>query len=380
MPLQTNPSKDLTDPATYSKFLGKEQYYHDFMTFFQSEMSQKGWQNVVKEWVLANDDKANDMLIRMHAGFLHPLIHLGFGIEFGQPAIVAEALAQAAVHSTWIGPLFLAAEKKADEAKSKDALGGRSLFAILEDIRKDDVMLNATQQSDSNKLRDGVLARAKDKMVDYTSQYYLPPDADLQLKTAEHINLCAYYTLCSQRPNKLPKVDFFYMHDLNCSIFFSSFLDQDWLSREDRVRLLEWKGRMDLASYVSRHNPQLDTRYLTEYKPKKPGDWTSVIERVTKFPDDGHTAKLIRALANGHDKCARYEDKSEAKAWMIKGDMWLQGAHMVLDSVEEGDTHWVRSTGFDSAWEKVKNRDDLDRTLYPEGQNGRRDGMYETHL
>lgn len=32
-------------------------------------------------------------------GFLHPLIHLGFGVEFDQPAIVAEALAQAAVVS-----------------------------------------------------------------------------------------------------------------------------------------------------------------------------------------------------------------------------------------------------------------------------------------
>ena len=27
-------------------------------------------------------------------GFLHPIIHLGFGIEFNQPAIIAEALAQ----------------------------------------------------------------------------------------------------------------------------------------------------------------------------------------------------------------------------------------------------------------------------------------------
>lgn len=43
------------------------------------------------------------MLVRLHAGFLHPMIHLGFGVEFQQPAIIAEALAQAAVHDNWIG-------------------------------------------------------------------------------------------------------------------------------------------------------------------------------------------------------------------------------------------------------------------------------------
>ena len=31
------------------------------------------------------------------------MIHLGFGIEFNQPAIIAEALAQAAVHDNEIG-------------------------------------------------------------------------------------------------------------------------------------------------------------------------------------------------------------------------------------------------------------------------------------
>ena len=36
-------------------------------------------------------------------GFLHPIIHLGFGVEFKQPAIIAEALAEAAVHDNWIG-------------------------------------------------------------------------------------------------------------------------------------------------------------------------------------------------------------------------------------------------------------------------------------
>jgi hypothetical protein len=67
-------------------------------------------------------------------GYLHPLIHLGFGIDFGQPAIVAEALAQAAVHSPWIGPLLLGAEKAAAE----DPKPSKSLVELLEEIQIDE--------------------------------------------------------------------------------------------------------------------------------------------------------------------------------------------------------------------------------------------------
>lgn len=63
----------------------------------------KGYQVAINEYCLKGDERADDMLVRLHAGFLHPMIHLGFGIEFKQPAIIAEALAQAAVHDNWIG-------------------------------------------------------------------------------------------------------------------------------------------------------------------------------------------------------------------------------------------------------------------------------------
>ncbi|KAJ5892768.1 hypothetical protein N7504_009459 [Penicillium tannophilum] len=49
-------------------------------------------------------------------GLLHPIIHLGFGIEFNQPALVAEGLAQACLHADWLGlrSLLQQAEHAAD--------------------------------------------------------------------------------------------------------------------------------------------------------------------------------------------------------------------------------------------------------------------------
>jgi Questin oxidase-like len=177
---------------------------------------------------------------------------------------------------------------------------------------------------------------------------------NLEQKTSEMINNSIYFTGASQRPSKQVKFDFFYMHCVNSSIFFSAFLKQDWLSAEDKCRLIEWKGRFDLALYVSRGCPELKLEEITEYKPKNPNDsWPDIIKRVNEFPDDGHASKLIRAIAHGEQVSKQYEGED---GFVIKGDMFSRLGHMAIDSVEAGDPHWVRNAGFDQAWEKIPDR------------------------
>lgn len=107
-------------------------------------------------------------------------------------------------------------------------------------------------------------------------------------------------------------------------------MKENWLSQESKVRLLEWKGRLDLAMYASRASPQLLIDEITKYQPKKPfgwgGDpWGNIFDRVGQKEDDGHASKLIRALANGQEVCAPYEEREEFR---IKSNMWLQLGHM----------------------------------------------------
>jgi hypothetical protein len=37
--------------------------------------------------------------------------------------------------------------------------------------------------------------------------------------------------------------------------------------------------------------------------------------------------------------------------------LWRKLGHMAIDSVEAGEPHWVRSCGFDQAWEKIPMRE-----------------------
>jgi hypothetical protein len=349
-PVKERNVQSMADPDAFEKFLGKEQYFHDFEDFFRKEIEEKGWEAVVNEHVFARTEHSERILDRMLAGFLHPLIHLGFGIEFKQPAIIVEALAQACIHDGWTGKFLHASEEAAREDTST-----KSLMQLLNEACADEKLAKSAHWEDGNKVRDGVFVRAPDEMISIAAQWHVKPE-DLERKTAEMINTAIYFSGAAQKPSKQIKFDFFFMHCVNCSIFFSAFLKEPWLKLEDKVRLLEWKGRMDLALYVSRGCPELLRDEIKNYQPKNPDDdWSGIIRRVDKFPDDGHASKLVRALAHGEQACKPYESYSE-DVFPVTQDMFLKLGHMAIDSVEAGDPHWVRSTGFEQAWKDIPAR------------------------
>lgn len=281
------------------------------------------------------------------------MIHLGFGVEFKQPAIIVEALAQAAIHDSWTGTFLHAAEEAAQKEKSS-----KSLVQILHETRANEKLRTSAHWDDGNKVRDGVLVRAPDEMITLASQWSVTPD-QLEQKTAEMINASIYFAGAAQRSTKQIKFDFFYIHCVNCSIFFSSFIQEPWLSVADKCRLVEWKGRLDLALYVSRGCPELLIDEINDYQPKNPNDgWTEITRRVDKFPDDGHASKLVRAIANSEQVCKPFEGEAD-DVFPIKGEMFLKLGHMAIDSVEASDPNWVRSAGFEEAWEMIPARPKL---------------------
>lgn len=162
MPLKDSIVEDMHDPEKFKKYLGSEKYYHDFMVFFEQEMDEKGWQEVLNEYVFKGDDRADDMLVRMFGGILHPIIHMGFGVEFEQPAIIAEALAQAAVHDNYEASHLVSSER----AAKLDPRLEKTIVELLEEIH-------------ANKGRGG---KAK-----YASHVRVTQD-NLEEKTAEMIN------------------------------------------------------------------------------------------------------------------------------------------------------------------------------------------------
>ena len=166
-PVPLKQSTDMQDPKKFKSYLGSEKYYRNFLVFFKEEMDQKGWQEVLNEYMFKGDERADDMLVRMFGGILHPIIHLGFGVEFEQPAIIAEALAQAAVHDKWEATHLIESEKAA-KAHGPGKRTGKTIVQLVEEIYAD-----AKQRSGD---------RAK-----YASQVHVTAE-NLEEKTAEMIN------------------------------------------------------------------------------------------------------------------------------------------------------------------------------------------------
>ncbi|KAI8180500.1 hypothetical protein K4K51_002573 [Colletotrichum sp. SAR 10_75] len=349
---------ELHDWDKAQKYLGREKHYPDFLLFFQREIEKKGWEETLNEYLFKGDARADDMFQRMFAGFLHPIIQLMYGVEWEQPAIVAEALAEASVHKNQLGEFFNEAEKNAKNAKTPMP----EIMDLIEEIRGREELVNSVQMKDSNKVFDGVLKRAPGEMMELVSKVKVLPE-ELDERTAEMFHASCYVAgTAAIKPGKETRWDFFLIHHVNASPIFLCFNSKSWISTENKIRMLEHKIRMDLVQYVARGSPQIRADAISSYRPKDKDQNKQLVSKPTDLlprfhhqSDDGHTIKVVRALGI----CQELSQKYSNKPWIrIKNDdEWLKLHYSVLDGTEHSGTKWVRSTGLDEAWKDVPSRD-----------------------
>lgn len=87
------------------------------------------------------------------------------------------------------------------------------------------------------------------------------------------------------------------MHSITAGSFWPVLNSVPWISVDVKCRLLEWKGRADLMLYCQCGAPRLYPEELTMYKPVINSGWKDIYRRACDYEDDGHLAKLIRAVA-----------------------------------------------------------------------------------
>ncbi|PWY71769.1 hypothetical protein BO94DRAFT_476313 [Aspergillus sclerotioniger CBS 115572] len=323
------PDFDLTDPVVFTASLGKDECYDHFLKFFEAEVAAKGMQTVVREYVLQGDARADDILGRMFSDLVHPMIHLGCGIEFHQPAIVAEALAGACVHDNWPIKFLIPTEQY---VRTEPNLPRRSLLEILDALRQDPEIASGVKASDPfNKIPDGFLQRiTADQLAPVLGQFQVAPtDEGLQRGMADLMYTAAFMVGAAQRPGKRESIDFVLLHCCTLAVFFPAILAQDWLSNEHKARLLTATARVNAVMYAGCGSPALDASRVLTYQPRQPSTgWRELFQRAVIYRDEGHAAKLVRALYS-------LEALPEPAPGfpLNKGD-FLTIAHMVMDSIE----------------------------------------------
>jgi hypothetical protein len=261
---------------------------------------------------------------------LHPAIHLGCGLEFQQPSLIAEALAGSCIHETWPAMFLLGTE----EYVRSNEEPARPFLETINALRNDPVIRNGVKHTDPfNKVADGLLTRVTpEQLAPYLGQFQLGPNPspeDLKSKMADLMYTCAYMVGAAQQPGKREAMDFITLHTATMCAFWPVILEQDWLSTDDKAHLLEGGARTSAVLYAACGSPELHAQRILEYVPHRPSDgWPEIFHRAIVYRDEGHAAKLVRALYST-------EQLGEpAPGFVIgKGDL-LKIAHMGMDSIE----------------------------------------------
>jgi hypothetical protein len=207
---------DLQDSSVRKSQLGQRRAYSSFLAYFTAEIAEHGIAAVLEKTLFSGTAEADDMLVRLFGGLYHPFIHVGYGLEFWLPAIVAEGLAMAAVEDAQLRGFLVGAEEKARATTEKtgattEKTGTTTLVRILEEMRKDEKVRRGPRWEDKLGGRvKGLLKRAGEDLQTYAARWVVPVET-LQQKMAESVNAAALFTAAAQRPDKEIKIDFLFV-------------------------------------------------------------------------------------------------------------------------------------------------------------------------
>ena len=365
-PVNPQAVKEMNNPAKFRERMQILDEYPNFLAFFKNEIASNNgdWQSVVNAHCFARTELADFMLAQLFEGLYHPIIHMGFGIEFELAPLVAEGLAQAASHDPMYIDVFF---QKAEQLAQSGTVAAAPLAALYREARATDAIRTAARLPDGPwKVRDGVLGRAMEPIVQLAAKFQVPATQyDIERATAEMISCAAWACAAAHRPGKQRKIDFFMMHAVTSSVFVSVLNMQGWLSLADKARVVEWKARLDLVWYAASAAPELVEEHMTGYEPtlSKGMGWGELYRALNQHHDDGHVAKFVRAIKNGEEAARPFEEELErqngafsADSLPVRGELWLKIAQMCYDSTVmyvDGQSKWVWGAGFAPMWEKV---------------------------
>ncbi|WVQ67892.1 uncharacterized protein L199_006097 [Kwoniella botswanensis] len=360
---------DKIDSANWGdeRYLGMKGAYSRYLTFFHREIARLGPLETLNKYVFAptaNWEKWKDtdgkeqeppmMIDRLVGGLFHPFIHVGFGLEFNDRVVLAEGLAEAAIHSDELNlPLITPgyaheinhpSHPTPDHLRrppreipdSEDCLSpncareprlGRSLLEIYSIVlhSPDLAPVPYDKNSSINDRLKYATEGGKAEKVRKLAEDWSLTDEELSdgkngwKRKFEEVAILVTLLACGTgRKGKELKIDFFLMHTLTSSIFIPTYMPI--LSIPNRRLLLKAYLLVLLNTAIARGRPAIDPELTMSYDPfpVAPGSeeqvepqkgavigspdkkesrnpWMGIVESSLAYPDS-HVPKAIRSL------------------------------------------------------------------------------------
>ncbi|KAG0306368.1 hypothetical protein BGZ99_001787 [Dissophora globulifera] len=292
--------------ANWKSEVGKREFYASYLEFFRHEVPKLGRVEAIVKYAFDAD-----MIGRTFSGLFHPLIHLGYGVEFGIDAVVAEGLAILAVTYTVIMTPFVVAPattvervttKIAHQLSVSEPSSPNTIVDILSALREDRELDDVTSYPQAYKAVDVIKNEvAASKVQKFLSGWNIEENSqDIDLKTKELYKACVLAVGGTGLRNGKVKQDFFLMHALTSVLFVHKLAHA--LPPAHAVSCLKSHLGATLAYYISRGRPRVDVDALLNYHGKQPLDasnpWLSIVKRAIDI-DEVHVTKVVRSCAFG---------------------------------------------------------------------------------
>ncbi|KAI9250765.1 hypothetical protein BY458DRAFT_22457 [Sporodiniella umbellata] len=379
----------------YKQYLGKADSYASFLTFFQSEVDHFGMLDTVRRWVWHGD-----FLARTIGGLLHPLIHIGYGLEFELAGVVAEGLSMAActennykpvtpelpelqrsslipaqaqsyaenAHTSARGIAVQFVDKLSKQISSSLGIQDESsaevasdplptyeipsflqssfLFELFVKIKHDTVFDGIARFDDEDKFNT-ILSNKQvtDRVNHYVQQWHLKETTldiqtkfkDLHLLTAAALGSIA---VRDDHPGKI-HLDFFMMHALNSCEFVHQYISK--VTPSESAILLRAHLATVIVLYLNVNRPTFNVNgFINHQTPldseKANNPWTLAFDRSLDCKE-AHVVKAVRSCAVGQAVNGAHQDTQ-------LNTIWLKVANMCI----ERDGDWTFGVGFDEQW------------------------------
>ncbi|KAJ7101253.1 hypothetical protein B0H15DRAFT_815467 [Mycena belliarum] len=362
---------------TWTDHLGDEQFYRAYLYFFSDLVLKKPLRAVVEEFIFSSkanfEGKQPQMVNRLLAGILHPLLYLGYGLEFSLPGLVAEGLAQAAVHK--IASSVLLPRNMFDTSGMSGRRGGPHAFSIAARILRDRKFNNfmGSFNAVESKFGADIERYAAEWVVDGTD----PKEVALKVRELTFLNVMIYAVGGWRDGEGFHEAEFTLMHLLTSSMTMTAYMAT--LSPPSISVLLRAYLTRSLAYYIARRRPNLPVRsffsapILTDFPGPDPSPsssvypdavtpnlWLRIIQSALVHPDD-HLSKVQRTLAHygslyGSVAPGEFRGTELNGSEMIDGTLFLRTAALTMEwmgRIREGEParFWGEDPNFPEAAE-----------------------------
>ncbi|KAI9306098.1 hypothetical protein BJ944DRAFT_287265 [Cunninghamella echinulata] len=335
----------------YLKYLGSARSYTSYLRFFEKEIARHGIINTVRRFIWSGD-----MLSRALGDVLHPIIHIGYGVEFSLPGQTAEGLAMAACTDGFIAEwleelppindsLIPTHSIETNNDHLEDEKEKSTILEIVESIRINTYFDDFISTDDELKAGRLLEQHYINKIHDYVKQWVR--DHRWNTREAIYERLKELYTSIvllygasgfktNDEDNERVQLDMFLMHTLTSSYFLHILTSH--LHINEAAVMIQGHLLTTLIYYVGMGRPQIQVDRLLAYRSptiledSDPQVWRHIL--ATAVNEEAHVIKVIRSLA-----MATILYSSDPKGL---GEVYIKASRLTIDLHGK----WTLRTGF----------------------------------